>query len=164
VSIVRRVQTFISDANRIFLKVTFWLTILLLVIVVPYWWLSPSPIRELSYSDFLQQIDKGNVRDAHVLLSKATLEVDGELRQTPERFHVWIPTGDAHEVMSHLQHAGVPTKSSENIPRSSLKYYASAGLMILPSIFIFVCWAILTRFKIRKLDVARERRSRQGTT
>src|ERR1017187_1884643 len=71
----------------------FWLFIIMLGVLL--WTLvsksNPSAREEEpSYSEFLAQVDRGNVKDATLYLSPTSYEVEGEYREPSKKFRTTI--------------------------------------------------------------------------
>jgi 2-C-methyl-D-erythritol 4-phosphate cytidylyltransferase len=77
--------------------ILFWLLMVALAVVL---WQMASKDRSgapagssstISYSDFMDQVDKSNVRSVKILESSSTAEVEGQLREPPQNFRVTVP-------------------------------------------------------------------------
>ncbi len=63
--------------------------------------------KKLSYSNFLQQVDKHNIATATLVFSQNTAEVHGELREPAREYRTTVPRESASDLTEPLRNAGV---------------------------------------------------------
>jgi ATP-dependent Zn protease len=87
----------------------FWLMMIALAAVL---WLvsskSPNPpgVTEMSYSDFMSQVDRNNVASARLLESRSTTLIQGQLRQPVQNFTSTIPNQAVTDLLQRLEKQG----------------------------------------------------------
>ena len=89
--------------------VLFWLFIVALGIVL--WWSVNKPAelgRALNLTEFLDQVDKNNVREVTISVAHETADVQGELREPAEKFHTTIPKELIPDLTRKLREKSVP--------------------------------------------------------
>jgi ATP-dependent Zn protease len=97
--------------------ILFWLLMVALAVVL--WKMADKgpgqgePSTPMSYSDFMAQVDKSNVSSVRLLESPATAEVEGQLRDSRERFRTTIPKEAIPALTDELRKQGVPIDASE---------------------------------------------------
>jgi cell division protease FtsH len=98
-----------------------------------------SPSRQMSYSDFMGQVDQGNIATAKLLLSPSTAEVQGTLRQGSERFTVTIPTEVIPDLTERLRKQGTTVEVAEtknsNVSNTIINF---SPIIIIIGIWIFM--------------------------
>ena len=97
------------DASSKFKTILFWLFVAFLAVLL---WKTVSSkgesARELKYSEFMEQAEKGNVREVTLYLSQSAAEARGELRQTGEAFRATIPKESIPDLTRLLREKKVP--------------------------------------------------------
>jgi len=121
----------------------FWLLMVLLAVVL--WKMSSTPRqegRELSYSDFLGQVDKQNVRDVTFYFGENTAIVTGTLSSTGERVRSEIPKEAIPNLTTELRKQGVSVGVREGSTRGEWK-----GLLLnmLPLVILVIFWIFMMR-------------------
>jgi len=99
--------------------------------------------QEPSYTEFLDQLDKGNVREVTVYLSQNSAEVQGEFRETSggSKFHLVIPKETTPDLTKTLREKHVQTHIKE-VSRTDLVTI----LINLTPILLFVgLWIFMIR-------------------
>jgi ATP-dependent Zn protease len=87
----------------------FWLMMITLAAVL---WLvsSHSPdtpgLTEMSYADFMGQVDRNNVASAKLLESRSTTQIQGQLRQPAQNFTATIPNRSVTDLLQQLRKQG----------------------------------------------------------
>ena len=104
---------------------------------------SSEPSSSMSYSDFMAQVDKNNVSSVRLIESPATSEVEGQLREPPERFRTTIPKETIPALTDQLRKQGVRIEVSEQKKISGLNVIVD----LLPFFIILVLWIYLVRRK-----------------
>lgn len=72
-----------------------------------------TPGASMSYSDFMNQVDKDNIASARLIESRDTAEIRGQLREPPQSFQVAIPKEVIPSLTDRLRKQGVPIEVSE---------------------------------------------------
>jgi cell division protease FtsH len=118
---------------RVSRSVAFWaLVIMVPIILIQLVGSSRREMREISYSEFLQELERGNVLKVSVIEGK---EIEGELRttaQAPRTFWTKLPVWHSEELLKRLEAAGVTIEGKEARPNW---WALLAGA--LPWIFLF---------------------------
>ncbi|MDX2192137.1 MAG: ATP-dependent zinc metalloprotease FtsH [Gemmatimonadales bacterium] len=103
-----------------------------------------SPMTELSYTEFNQQLDRGNIQRVEIYDGK---RVEGDFRapisqdgRTVKSFAVLLPVANSEETMKRLEGAGVMITARE--PKGGL---AAVFIAALPWIVILGLWFFLLR-------------------
>jgi cell division protease FtsH len=96
--------------------ILFW--VLMIALAVVLWQMasakkSEPAAPEMSYSDFMTQVDQNNVNSAHLSESPSTAEIQGQLRQPPEAFRVTIPKETIPQLTEKLRKQGAVVEVSE---------------------------------------------------
>jgi len=63
-------------------------------------------VSEMSYSDFMSQVDRNNVASAKLLESRSTTQIQGQLRQPVGNFTVTIANQAVTDLLERLQKQG----------------------------------------------------------
>jgi cell division protease FtsH len=129
--------------------VIFW--VLMIALAVVLWQMSPKKTAPaaaaMTYSDFMAQVDKGNVSQAHLYESPSTAEVQGQLRQPPSGFRVTISKETIPDLTDRLRKQGVNVQVS-TLQNSGWK----ATLVNLgPFVLILAIWIFLINRRNRRL-------------
>jgi ATP-dependent Zn protease len=90
----------------------------------------------ISYSDFMNQVDKNNVGSAKLLVSDSTAEIQGQLREPVQNFSVTIPKEVIPDLTDRLRKQGVVVDVAENRRGSPLNVFVG----LLPLLLIVVIW------------------------
>ncbi|MGB6200012.1 MAG: ATP-dependent metallopeptidase FtsH/Yme1/Tma family protein, partial [Candidatus Acidiferrales bacterium] len=90
--------------------ILFWMFIILLGVVL--WKMVSASGQsakedEPSYSEFMAQVEKGNVKEVTLYLSPTSYDVDGEWRDPDKKFQVTIFKESAPDLTKELQDKGV---------------------------------------------------------
>ena len=123
--------------------VLFWLFMVLLAVVL--WKMASTGgqttrEKELSYTDFLNQVQQGNIKEVTFILSQNSAEVTGEFRQGGEKFHgVTIANSSIPDVNKALQEKGVEINNKE-VSRADwfIVLVNAAPVLLLVAIWIFM--------------------------
>jgi ATP-dependent Zn protease len=95
--------------------VLFW--VLMIALAVVLWQMASRksvPVApQMNYSDFMTQVDKGNISEAHLYESPSTAGVRGQLREPPGAFQTAIPKETIPDVMDRLRKQGATVEVSE---------------------------------------------------
>jgi ATP-dependent Zn protease len=130
------------------LNIAFWIGVLAVaVIVLKIVLVSPTQRPELGRSELMRQIDAGNIQEAKFVRSKGGVEIRGTIRKPPSDFRKTISEGEIGDLTARLQAKGIAMNVAEEVPRGSLRYYATFGFVIL----FFAVWFFLVRFQVKRL-------------
>jgi cell division protease FtsH len=122
--------------------VLFWMFIILLGVVL--WKMvsaSGQSTKELepSYSDFMAQVDKGNVKDVTLYLSPNSYDVEGEYKDPDQKFRTTIFKESAPDLTKELQDKGVLITVKEINRADWLSFLLNAlPLFLLVGVLIFI--------------------------
>jgi ATP-dependent Zn protease len=143
------VQLGVNTIRRMMLAFIFGCGVLMIVVVTVRFFSGPLPTRNLSYSDLIQEIDQGNVREATIRTSKVRADVTGHLRKSADLFEVQLQTAEIESLKFHLQQGHIPTTSAEIVEPGSFGYYAFfAGVILFFPVFFFI---VIMKMKALKL-------------
>jgi cell division protease FtsH len=123
--------------------VLFWLFMVLLAVVL--WKMASTGgqttrEKELSYTDFLNQVQQGNIKEVTFILSQNSAEITGEFRQGGEKFHgVTIANSSIPDVNKALTEKGVEINNKE-VSRADwfIVVVNAAPVLLLVAIWIFM--------------------------
>ncbi len=90
----------------------------------------------ISYSDFMAQVDKSNVRSVKIVESPSTAEVEGELREPPQSFRVTVPKEAIPDLTERLQKQG----ASIDVSSGKDANWRTTAVNLLPIIVIVALW------------------------
>lgn len=138
----------------------FWLMMIALAAVL---WLvsSKSPnspgVAEMSYSDFVSQVDQNNVASAKFLESRSTTQIQGQLRQPAQNFTSTIPNQAVTDLLQRLRKQGTTIDV-----REAMGANPASATSLLINIAPLLVIAVLALFMFSRM---RNRRTppRQGT-
>ncbi len=123
--------------------ILFWLFMVLLAVVL--WRMASTGgqtarEKELSYTDFVSQVQQGNIKEVTILLSQYSAEVSGEFRQGAEKFHgVTVANSSIPDITKALQEKGVGINIKE-VSRADwlILLMNAAPVLLLVAIWIFM--------------------------
>jgi cell division protease FtsH len=120
----------------------FWILMMLLAIVL--WKLtSPSrpnaPTSQLSYSDFMKQVEAKNLQSAKFTLAETTANVYGQLKQPAESFETTVPADSTTNLMNSLRAAGVDVQVAQGTTATN------AIVNVLPIMVLVGFWIYMVR-------------------
>jgi ATP-dependent Zn protease len=72
-----------------------------------------SSSQQLSYSNFLQQVENHNISTATLVVSQNTAEVHGNLREPAREYRTSVPKDSASDLTEPLRNAGVAVNVSQ---------------------------------------------------
>jgi cell division protease FtsH len=93
--------------------------------------------QQISYSDFLQQVDKHNIATATLVLSQNTAEVHGNLREPDREYRTVVPRASVSDLTDPLRNSGVNVEVSR-MPSWTGELLNFAPLLILVGLWIFI--------------------------
>jgi cell division protease FtsH len=94
-----------------------------------------------SYTDFQDQVQKGNVSEATIMLSAVSAEVDGEFRDPKTKFRVTVPKETLNDLTKELEAKNVDV----NIKTVSDNNWMSFLIDGVPFILLLVVFLIMMR-------------------
>ena len=124
--------------------VLFWLMMIALAVVL--WQMSSKstntkPRSAMSYSDFMNQVDKNNIASAKLVVSQDTAEIQGQLRDPVQNFSVTIPKEVIPDLTERLRKQGTIVEVAE------LSHTSTSEIIInlSPIIVIVGIWIYMMR-------------------
>ncbi len=122
--------------------VLFWLLMILLAVVLfkmSFQSKDNPTSRELSYSDFMQQVDKNNVAEGKFVMSQNTADFQGRMRNPAEAIRATVPREDFSALTSQLRQQGASIEIAENQPGDWKTALANfAPLILLVGFWVFM--------------------------
>ncbi|MGD0956055.1 MAG: ATP-dependent metallopeptidase FtsH/Yme1/Tma family protein [Candidatus Acidiferrales bacterium] len=106
---------------------------------------SGKPGQTISYSDFMQQVGKNNVASARLYASQNTAEIEGELRQPPDKFKVTIPKEVIPDLTERLRKQGVTIYVSNSSGSSRLNVVLDVAPFVILGLWLFMAWQRRTK-------------------
>ena len=104
---------------------------------------------ELTYSDFMQQVDKNNVASAELFMGQKTSRVRGTLREPATRYSAIVSKEVVPDLDERLKKQGVPVTVSNRktqLPGAILNF---APLILLIALWIFAMNRIRDRQQVK---------------
>jgi cell division protease FtsH len=121
----------------------FWMFIVLLCVVL--WRMvsasGQSALEEPSYTEFINQVSRGNVKDVTLYLSENSYEIRGEWREPAKKFRVTIFKEAAPELTKELRDKGVLI----NVKEVNRTDWMDFLLYSAPVLLIVVFWIVMMR-------------------
>jgi cell division protease FtsH len=124
--------------------ILFWMFIVLLCVVL---WRMVSASgqsareEEPSYSDFMAQVDRGNVREVTLYLSPNSYDVEGEWREPAKKFRVTVFKESAPDLTKELRDKGVLINVKEVTRADWVNFLLTAA----PIFLLVGFWIIMMR-------------------
>jgi cell division protease FtsH len=132
------------DANPLSKTILFWMFIVLLAVVL-FRMVSanrqPVAEEEPSYSDFMTQVQKDNVREVTIYASPNTYDVVGEWREPSKKFRATVIKESAAEIIKELGDHGVLI----NVREQTRADWVSFLLTGAPIFLLVGFWIIMMR-------------------
>ena len=97
-----------------------------------------------SYTNFQEQVEKGNVSDATILLSSVSAEVDGEFREPKGKFRVTVPNGTLNDLTKEL--------ASKNVEVNIKTVSDNTWINVLIDVSPFVLLLVIFLFMMRQMQ------------
>ena len=124
--------------------VLFWVMMIALAVVL--WQMASRPNQTkpssaMSYSEFMNQVDRNNVGSAKLLVSQSTAEIQGQLREPIQNFTVTIPKEVIPQLTERLQKQGTTVEVAEVKNLSAVNQI----LNFAPIILIVGLWVYMMR-------------------
>jgi cell division protease FtsH len=126
---------------------TFLFWVLMLLLAALLWQTTSShsgrnASQELSYSDFMQQVDNMNIASAQLVMSQSTARIEGRLRNGVRGYSVTIPKEVIPDLTERLRKQNVSISVSEANPLT----FTTALLDVAPLVVLVVyCIYVLKR-------------------
>jgi len=128
--------------------ILFW--VLMIVLAVVLWRMASQnnagrgtpPAPAMSYSEFMNHVDRNNVASAHLYESQSTAVIEGQLREPPDKFRVTVPKESVAELTERLRKQGVTIDVSEVRDSARRNLLLDLGPFI---VIIFTWIALLMR-------------------
>jgi cell division protease FtsH len=131
-----------SSAGR---AILFWLIMVLLAVVL--WKMASAGTqsdRDLtpSYTDFTNQLQKGNIKDVTIYLSQGTAQIEGDFSEPAEHFRgVVVPSSVLSDITKQLQDKG----ATINIKEVHSGDWLNLAMNALPLILLVALWIFMMR-------------------
>jgi cell division protease FtsH len=142
-----RYSTGVSRGVR---TVLFWALMVALASVL--WFTSKAPKgraggHSISYSDFLQQVDKNNIATATFGMAQNTADVSGNLREPTQEYQTTVPRDDASDLIERLRKQDANVEVTESIRQNRDNLIMNfAPLLLLVGFWIY----IMRRFRAKQ--------------
>lgn len=131
-----------TGLSPVFRTVLFWALMVALAVVLWRMVSAPKatgPANQISYSNFLQQVDNNNIGTATFALSRNTADVSGELRQPSQEYRTTVPKESVSDLTDRLRKLGANVNISESPKQTWQSYLINlAPLVILVGFWIFM--------------------------
>jgi len=130
------------NSNSTVKTVLFWLFIVVLGVLL--WKMVSSngqsaSVQEPSYSDFMAQVDRGNVKEVTLYLSPNSYDVEGETRDPDKKFRVTIFKESAPDLTKELRDKGVLINVKEVNRADWFSFLLNAApMLLLVGLWIFM--------------------------
>jgi cell division protease FtsH len=122
--------------------VLFWVLMVALAVVL---WQASSKSKDtgsshqISYSDFLQQVDKNNIGAATFVLADNTADVSGNLRDPAQEYTTTVPRESVSDLTDRLRKQGTVVNISEAPKQTRANFLVNlAPLLLLVGFWIFM--------------------------
>jgi ATP-dependent Zn protease len=122
--------------------VLFWALMVALASVL---WLSSKTPKDtgkghsISYSDFLQQVDRSNIGGAAFILADNTADVSGNLRDSAQEYATTVPRESVSDLADRLRKQGTAVYISEAQKQTRVSFLVNlAPLLLLVGFWIFM--------------------------
>ena len=96
----------------------------------------------LSYSEFMANVDRNNVKSAKLLESPATAEVQGELRDAPRDFSVTVPKEVIPDLLEKLRKQAATIEVTE-VPAQRKTTLPEMLINLSPILLIVGLWILM---------------------
>ncbi|WP_374049825.1 ATP-dependent zinc metalloprotease FtsH [Neobacillus sp. PS3-34] len=129
--------------NRIFRNTIFYLLIFLVIIgVVSFFNGSNQPTKNISYSTFVSEIEKGNVRSVSLQPERGVYEVRGQLNSyaKDKYFLTYMPSNE--KMLDRIEKA-VPKTTVDVLPAKETSGWVTFFTSIIPFVIIFILFFFL---------------------
>jgi len=130
-----------NGSNITVKTVLFWFFIIMLGLVLYRMFPSGDSRRaqSMSYSDFMNQVEKANIRDLILYPHQNTADAEGHLRDSNEAFGATIPKEDIPELTRTLRQRGVPIEVKERAQGDWTTFLVNtAPLFLLVGFWVFM--------------------------
>ena len=133
--------------------ILFWVMMMALAVVL--WQMAndsgseKKPASRMSYSDFMANVDRGNIKSAELVESSATAELQGELRDPVKDFTVTIPKEVIPDLTEKLRKQGATVDVRERKETKPADKTATL-FNVLPILLIIGLWIYVMTRQINK--------------
>ncbi len=130
------------NSNSTVKTVLFWLFIIVLGVLL--WKMVSSSgqsasVQEPSYSEFMAEVDRGNVKEVTINLSPTSYDVEGVTKDSDKKFHVTIFKESADDLAKELRDKGVLINVKEVNRADWLSFLINAApILLLVGLWIFM--------------------------
>ena len=128
------------DGNQTIKTILFWVLVILLgVFLWRFVARRDETAREIKYSEFLDQVEKDNIRQVTIYPSQSAAEVRGALRDSGASFRATIPKEGIRDLTRALRQKGVPIDVKEETRGDWATFLLNAApLFLLVGFWIFM--------------------------
>ena len=132
-------------------NVLLWFLMVLLAVVL--WQMASrsggrSAATSLSYSDFLNQVNAGNVETATVAIAQNTADIAGELKTLPHDYRTTVPSDTLTALLDTMRSKGASVQVSD-AKESTGKNFV---LGIAPIVVLIGFWLYMMRMQMRSRE------------
>lgn len=135
------------DRGKVPKTVLFWCAVILVAVFL--WQMVSIPsnsVEEMRYSEFLDQVQKNNIRQLAINVSQNTSEGRGQLRDSAKPFRVTIPNATLPTVTETLHKNGVELAVADRPRNDWLAFLLNATpLLLLVGFWIFMMRQLRSR-------------------
>jgi ATP-dependent Zn protease len=132
-----------------FRTVLFW--VLMIALAAVLWQMANNSgpdkghAQQMSYSDFMGNVDRGNIKSAELVESSATAEIHGELRDSAKDFTVTIPKEVIPDLTEKLRKQGATVDVREGEGTRPADKNTKVFTFFVPIIFLIAIWIYMMR-------------------
>jgi ATP-dependent Zn protease len=101
----------------------------------------PRDAEHPTYSEFMDQVDRNNVREVTIYPSTTSYDVEGEWREPPKKVRVTIIKESASELIKALRDKGVPIRVEEVSRPDWINFLLTAA----PLFLLVGFWMVMMR-------------------
>jgi cell division protease FtsH len=98
-------------------------------------------VSEVSYGEFMAQVDSNNVKEVMLNISPNSYDIDGELRAPDTKFHTTIFKEAAPDLVKELREKSVRI----NVKEVSHGDWITIVLQVVPFVILFALWIFMLR-------------------
>jgi cell division protease FtsH len=121
-----------------------WMFIILLALLLWRVFAPGNPsahVSEVSYGEFMAQVDSNNVKEVMLNISPNSYDIDGELRAPDTKFHTTIFKEAAPDLVKELREKSVRI----NVKEVSHGDWITIVLQVVPFVILFALWIFMLR-------------------
>jgi len=101
---------------------------------------------ELTYSDFMNQVDANNIQSANFAVMQNTADVSGKLKQPSSDYRSTVPRDTLSALLSKLRQDGTGVQVSENSRGNTMNFLVG----IAPIILLVGLWIFMMRMRMKQ--------------